>query len=392
MMQSSLASAAIFAAALILVSCAPQSREDGPEQLADNCPILGGDYEIIAMRRAGDVAGGPIDPSTQGIAPGDVISFGEALTYLGEEDCANWSAKERQAPIAHLDDPILSDLIVAPHGGLLASDQRGTIKHFELLCGEATIGALTKIDDRVLAAPSASGLTYVVLERPLSGEQIRSLQRALAERGFYDRKINGEMDSATQKAVSRFVTSFGGYDIVFARAAITRNLLAGIGIVADDPCSEPVSETVETRFPDYQPKLTDDTVYDYRPELMSRLDALPETTRENFQDAYVTLGELNRDTVRHPGRWEDGNVALGANPKEYVPSDEELLAAELGDRLAALVKTMTPDEVIDAWDGAAVVPPPVNYKHFDYRHVDVMGSGRFFYASPPKTVTIDIPA
>ena len=29
-----------------------------------------------------------------------------------------------------------------------------------------------------------------------------------------------------------------------------------------------------------------------------------------------------------------------------------------------------------------------SYKRFDYRHVDVLGSGRFFYASPPRDSSI----
>ena len=33
--------------------------------------------------------------------------------------------------------------------------------------------------------------------------------------------------------------------------------------------------------------------------------------------------------------------------------------------------------------------PDVAYDRFTFRHVDVMGSGRFFYASPPQRVTID---
>lgn len=374
-----------------LSSCAPAVRNPEPDETRAACPALFGEYRIAAMRRASDVAGGPDDSAATEISPGDLISFRGDLTWLGHEYCATWSAAELSGPAANLDDPLLADLIVAASGGLTSAADRAAVRHFELLCDEATIGLLTRTDERILVAPTASGLTYIILEKPLSADRIAALQSALEARGFFAGQASGEMDEATQQAVSRYASSLGGYEMVFARSAVTSNLLASLGVEAAEDCTAPASEGIEARFPDYQPKLGEDTVLDYRPGLAVQLAGLPATTRDSFQSAYAALGDFNRAAAANPGGWEEGNIALGAEPQEYVPSDEELLAAKHGDRLAALVRNMTAEEIMDAWDGAAIVPPSVSYKRFDFRHVDVMGSGRFFYASPPQDVTIDIP-
>lgn len=383
--------APIAAIAAALSSCAPATPTPAPDETRAACPALIGEYRVAAMRRASDVAGGPDDPAATEISPGGVVSFYEHLTWLGDEHCAAWSATELSGAVTNLDDPLLADLMVAAGGGLTGVADRAQIRHFELLCDDATVGVLTRTDERVLVAPTASGLTYIILEKPLSADRVAALQGALQARDLYTGPASGEFDQATQEAVSRYASSLGGYDLVFARSAITENLLKSLGVESKEDCTAPPSERIEARFPDYRPKTSEDTALDYRPGLAAQLAELPAATRDNFQRAYVALGDLIRAAVANPGRWEDGNVALGAEPQEYVPSDEELLAADLGDRLAALVRSMTVGEIVDAWDGAAIVPPSVSYKRFDFRHVDVMGSGRFFYASPPQEATIEIP-
>ncbi len=95
--------------------------------------------------------------------------------------------------------------------------------------------------------------------------------------------------------------------------------------------------------------------------------------------------------LRLAGRWERGKVAFGAKPQEYIPSDEELLVAELGDRLANYVATHDSLELVEAWNAEALLPLPLEYRRFDFRHADVMGSGRYFYASKPLKVLVEIP-
>ena len=84
---------------------------------------------------------------------------------------------------------------------------------------------------------------------------------------------------------------------------------------------------------------------------------------------------------------EDGAIPLGADPQEYRPSDAELVAAEAGDRLAAALSGA--DDATKAAI-ATTLGGDASYKRFDYRVVDVMGSGRYFYASSPKGASLPL--
>ena len=350
---------------------------------------LSGDFELITLRRASDVAGGVDDPSFNDAAIGKKVSFGKTLSWFDGTSCSNWSLRAIDAPAVNLNDPNLADLIIDVDPGVLSENKKRDILNLEVNCDGAPIGTAVKLDDRVFVAPSPSGLTYAVFERPLLAVQIEALQRQLKDMKFYDGAITGKMDEATIASVSLYASYRGRYDVTFKRSAITENLLFDLDVVSC--CSEP-SPAIASSFPDYQPKLNEVTAVDYRPGLIARFGELPVVNRETFARAYVALGDLKRDALRNPGGMEQGNVALGADPEEYVPSDDELLAAELGDRLAAFVKEMSPEDIMAAWDGAALAPPSTDYRRFNYRHVDVMGSGRFFYASAPQTTVIEIPA
>ena len=130
-------------------------------------------------------------------------------------------------------------------------------------------------------------------------------------------------------------------------------------------CGEIVAD-----MPGYVAKDTPDTLLDYRPALAGAVAALPALLR-----AHAVYAEA---AVASPGHWRDGAVMLGADLRDYVPSDAELLAAETGERIAAMARTA-------GIDGRALT-----YRRFTFRHADVMGSGRYFYASPPRTVTLSL--
>jgi hypothetical protein len=85
---------------------------------------------------------------------------------------------------------------------------------------------------------------------------------------------------------------------------------------------------------------------------------------------------------------EAGAVQLGADPQEYKPSDAELVAAEAGDRLAAALQGA--DDATKTAVKTVLGDSPENrvYRRFDYRHVDALGSGRYFYASKPKEASL----
>jgi hypothetical protein len=137
---------------------------------------------------------------------------------------------------------------------------------------------------------------------------------------------------------------------------------------------------------DYLPKTTADTVTDYRPGVSGDIGALPPVGNPAaLAQAFV---DWKARADASPGTFEEGAVQLGADPQQYKPSDAELVAAEAGDRLSAALNGA--DDATKVSVSAVLGPDPSarNYKRFDYRHSDVMGSGRYFYASPPQGATV----
>jgi hypothetical protein len=136
----------------------------------------------------------------------------------------------------------------------------------------------------------------------------------------------------------------------------------------------------------YAPKSTPDTVRDYRPGVSDQISALPPVS--DAAGLARSFLQWNGRASGSPGTYEAGAVQLGADERQYKPSDAELVAAEAGDRLSAAINgadQATKDAVI------AVLGTDASgraYRRFDYRHSDVMGSGRYFYASAPKDASV----
>ena len=145
----------------------------------------------------------------------------------------------------------------------------------------------------------------------------------------------------------------------------------------------PPPPTAEERFPDYKPKTSPDTVLDYRPQIGAELDRLPAATPENLPRLLGLLKEYKQKSKENPGKTEDGNQILGADPQEYVPSDAELLQNEIGARIKQVVDAVAPGALKQE-------QRQVEYGAIAFRHVDVMGSGRFFYASRPTKTIISL--
>lgn len=127
------------------------------------------------------------------------------------------------------------------------------------------------------------------------------------------------------------------------------------------------------------------TVTDYRSSVAGDIGSLPSVS-DPAALASVFASWRSR-AAASPGAMEDGAIPLGADPQEYRPSDPELVAAEAGDRLAAALNGA--DDATKAAVSAAV-GGDASYKRFDYRVVDVMGSGRYFYASSPKAASLPL--
>lgn len=127
------------------------------------------------------------------------------------------------------------------------------------------------------------------------------------------------------------------------------------------------------------------TVTDYRASVAGDLGSLPPVG-----DAAALAGafvEWRSRASASPGAMEPGQVQLGANEQEYKPTDAELVAAEAGDRLSAALSGA--DDATKAAI-AATVGDNHAYRRFDFRRVDVIGSGRYVYASAPKDARLPL--
>lgn len=144
---------------------------------------------------------------------------------------------------------------------------------------------------------------------------------------------------------------------------------AGISVLPEEPV-----------FGDWQPKTSPDTLLDYRPALADQVAGLPLSLPDQLPALLATFCRLSLAASREPGRWEAGNPVLGGRPREYRPSDAELLLAETGRRIRQAAARAKARNLPDPLPDCTGLPCPPDYLEFRFGHLDVMGSGRFFYA------------
>jgi hypothetical protein len=149
-------------------------------------------------------------------------------------------------------------------------------------------------------------------------------------------------------------------------------------------------EAATETFPGYTPKRSPDTALDYRPALSAVLLGLPEAKLENLEALVGLLAEFRKGAAAHPGATEAGRLELGAEAWEFVPSDEELLWSEIGERIRLIAESTAAEDLRDYLGKHRSVPASIDYGRIEITHADVMGSGRYFYASRPVTVTVQL--
>ena len=144
--------------------------------------------------------------------------------------------------------------------------------------------------------------------------------------------------------------------------------------------SRQVSVTPEwDLFPDYQPKESPDEVLDFRNALQDQLITIPTSHPDHMKSLLKFFRLYRRLARKNPGNWEEGNMILGARAKEYIPSDEELILAEVGKRIMGTMETFHQDQRSKVLRGLWCLPRILRFSEFTFTHSDVMGSGRFFY-------------
>ncbi len=139
---------------------------------------------------------------------------------------------------------------------------------------------------------------------------------------------------------------------------------------------------------EYRPKMTPDTVLDYRPAIAERVAKLPPVAVAALPALVRTLQQYKAVARRKPGQWTIGRIYLGANAREYWPSDAELLAAVVGNRIKKLLERASLGEIGRVLAEAGMKLAVITYNSFEYRHADVMGSRRYFYCSAPKPIRL----
>ena len=137
-------------------------------------------------------------------------------------------------------------------------------------------------------------------------------------------------------------------------------------------------------FPDFEPKTTPDTIEDYlrtlESEVFKILGEIGAVKLENLKHIVILFEKYQKKAKKNPGQFEDGRIGLGAHLKQYTPSEEELIVSELGKMIKNIIETHPENKVEEYKKKEKIKSQIIEFNQIYFRHVDVMGSGRYFYA------------
>jgi hypothetical protein len=192
-----------------------------------------GEYIVVDLRNASYVASiASNDAAVDRL--GQRVSFREnQLIWLGGKTCERWSVREVDAPVLMLDDPNLSDLKIPPLDSETTSGDKRVNMSVDLICqdgGEKILGSFVIVDARVLVTSVLNGAVNMILEHPLTKNQISKFQTQLKDMKFYDGKITGTLGEATLRSVANYA-EYRGANYKFLRTVITENLLDGLRVL-----------------------------------------------------------------------------------------------------------------------------------------------------------------
>jgi hypothetical protein len=187
-----------------------------------------GDFVIVDIRRASDVAGPPEDKSLTWEI-GQKLSVGDELIWPDGRTCLSWHATRLNEPVVNLEDPLLSDTQIGPLDSTQSSGDFLVNRMLALRCKSEEMIVL-QVDRRVLVASSPSGQSYIIFEKPLRREQVEALQKKLHSMKFMEGYPSGEWADSAQAALSSYA-AYRGATFNFHRPAITQNLLDGLDVV-----------------------------------------------------------------------------------------------------------------------------------------------------------------
>ncbi len=139
----------------------------------------------------------------------------------------------------------------------------------------------------------------------------------------------------------------------------------------------------KNEFPDYEPKITPDIIEDYLRGSSKVYDVLAEVgepSSGNLKNIVKYVKKYVKKAIKNPGEYRKGNIAIGADFSQFYPSDEELIASQLGKMIEEIVNSHSREEFEKVKELEGIKSQKIEFNEIYFRHVDVMGSGRFFYA------------
>jgi len=143
-------------------------------------------------------------------------------------------------------------------------------------------------------------------------------------------------------------------------------------------------------FSDYQPKINPDSLEDYlsKPNNVYKiLEEIGEPSINNLKTIISYFIKHKNAAENNPGGTQKGNVAIGADVDQYYPSEDELLVSELGKLIVQVTESYSRQQMKTLKLKHQIKSQQFTYHEITFRHVDVMGSGRFFYAEKATAET-----
>lgn len=144
-------------------------------------------------------------------------------------------------------------------------------------------------------------------------------------------------------------------------------------------------------FKDYAPKKTPDMLEDYLSKPNRVYDILGEIGEPKIGDINNILAKFNeykKKAKKKVGKYEEGDITVGADQFQYYPSEEELIVSELGKIIEQLIESYSKQQLKTLKLRYGFKTQQIRFFDITFRHVDVMGSGRFFYADKAAKETI----
>jgi hypothetical protein len=146
-------------------------------------------------------------------------------------------------------------------------------------------------------------------------------------------------------------------------------------------------------FSGYEPKRSPDTLEDYirgENRVFEILDKIGPKSLENIGRIVLKFISYQKKALNNSGLYREGHPGLGANKEQYYPSDEELIVSELGEWILELLKPLDEETYRKVKQKYGLKSGKLMFHRIIFRHVDVMGSGRYFYAekAPKRTALI----